>query len=377
MKVIVTAFLLFFFAHSLYGQTHSRRGNPTSRYSRDEFYVVDSDDDSTFRPTYNFVDTTYVRGIKFPWHEVTGWSNPDDASLSMPLAYDSAYMPFFGYPKWFLSPPRVDVFTDSSGTHSLPVRGTSISINGTICLEGKDSSGVNYPMESVLVGAMLVAPLWADWEMLSSTNANPTKIYVRPAPDSYLISYYNLGLKGTNGAIRATFQVVANAIDSSIVFQYRSFDGTYNGVPAATIIQNTATIGLSNSPSSMGITYLHRGAYNATNPIAANAKSLHNSLAVKFFHRPDDAFVLTNITVPLTDHSELDATSSSFRPACSVANPTDSTINFSVHLSMVDVNTGNTIYTKVDTFVASANSTTTYTAPATGSIHCGNYKLII
>lgn len=377
MKAIVTAFLVIFIASSLYGQSHFRRGTPTTRYARDEFYIVDSDDDSTLRPTYNFVDTTYTKP-SLPWHEVTWWSNPDDASVTMPLSYDSVTLPFFGATAWFLPPPRIDTLTDPLGNkHAVSIPGTSLSTNATLCLVGKDSSPVNLPMEDNTIGTRLVAALWTDWELLSSASQNPTKVYVRPAPDTYLITYYNLGLKGTNGGIRATFQIAANHIDSTITFYYRSFDGSYNGVPAATIIQNVATIGCSDATNSMGATYLHRGYYNATNPNPTYAKNLHNGLAVKFLHRINDAFVLTSITMPPKDHYEIEAASSAFQPSCTIANYSDSTINYSVRLAIVDVSTGSTIYTKIDSFQTTASDVFTYTAPSTGSIRCGNYKLTI
>src|ERR1041385_2685995 len=218
MKVLVTAFFLFFIAHTLYGQSHYRRGNPTSRYARDEYYVIDSDDDSTtLRPTYLFVDTSYAR-TNYPWHEITWSSNPDNAADSMLLSYDSLALPFFQAANvWALPPARIDTLTDLQGNrHAVFVPGTSLSTNGTISLLGKDSSPVNYPMDDFndLGSRRVVAALWADWELLPGSGSNPSKIYVRPAPDTYLVSYYNLGLKGTNGAVRATFQIAFNHNDS-------------------------------------------------------------------------------------------------------------------------------------------------------------------
>src|ERR1035441_1474612 len=80
-----------------------RRGNPTPLNPRYEFYIVDSDDNSPFAPTYNFVDTSYGS-----WLRVTGWSNTDNASDTIPITYDSIAFPYILQNIWVLQPAHVE-----------------------------------------------------------------------------------------------------------------------------------------------------------------------------------------------------------------------------------------------------------------------------
>jgi hypothetical protein len=237
-----------------------RRGNPTQgnpgrsnpRYS---FYIVDSDDDSPLAPSYNFVDTSYGS-----WMRMTNWPNNDDACDTVPRAYDSIDFLYFNSPTWILPPPYLVV--PPLGP-SFETAGGWVSSNGTIGLSGPDSSPVNVAFPSALVNNDLVAPLWADWEF--RTSGDSSKVFVRVTSDSFYVSWYNLGLKGTNGQVRATFQVAFSNSDSSITFTYKSFDGSFGGVSAAALIQSVATIGLTDVNGDAAM-YLHKGYYFATNP---------------------------------------------------------------------------------------------------------------
>ncbi|MDP4200536.1 MAG: T9SS type A sorting domain-containing protein [Bacteroidota bacterium] len=379
MKAIVTGFwILLILASSLTAQTRYRRGNPTSTSARLEYYVVDSDDDSPLKPTYHWVDTSWVRSQKFQWHRVTGFSNNDDASVFLPKTYDSASIFYFRTWDTILPPPSSYVVSTPNGNITVNLPGGSICTNGTICLSGKDSSAYNVPMDDFGdVGNELVAALWSDWELLPS-GTNASSVWVRPAADTFIVSYYNLGLKGTNGQVRATFQTLFNATDSTITFEYKSFDGSWNGVPAATIIQRVATIGLSSAGptgTNMAVTYLHRGYYNATNPSSTYALNLHNGLGVRFVHVPVDAFLVSSILTPPKDHYELTPGSSSFTPQCSILNMTDTTINFYVRTVITNITTGSVFYLKNDSILITQTQASTYTAPPTGTVPCGNYKL--
>ncbi len=366
---------MFLTVSSLHGQTKYRRGNPTTATPRSEFFIVDSDDDSPLKPTYHWVDTSWVRGPKWPWHQVTGFSNNDNASVFLPKTYDSSAILFFMTMDTVLPPPSSYVVSTPLGPVTINVPGGSISTNGTICLLGKDSSPVNVPMDDFTdIGTDLVAPLWSDWELLTS-GSNQTKIYVRPALDTFYVAYYNLGLKGTNGQVRATFEVAFNPFDSSITFEYKSFDGSWNGVPAASIIQRVATIGMSSSGSLMGATYLHRGYYNATSANPSYALNLHAGLAVRFVHLLKEAFLISSIEAPPKEHYELGASGATFQPSCKILNYADTSVELYLRTTITNVATGAVWAIRNDSLYAAQQTNTTYTGPLTSTIPCGNYKI--
>ena len=68
----------------------------------------------------------------------------------------------------------------------------------------------------------MVCPLWANLEL--RTAGDSSKIFYRLTPDTFFVSYYNMALKGTNGRIRATFQMTFTRLDSALTINYRSFD---------------------------------------------------------------------------------------------------------------------------------------------------------
>ena len=341
-------------------QPKYRRGNPTPNFSRSEFYVIDSDDESPQKPTYKFLDTSFGT-----WVRVTGFSNNDDGWARVSNTVDSILMPYYIVNTYVLQPP----VSDGSGHMTA---GSSISTNGTICLYGLDSSAANQQLPIIGNGADLVAPLWADWELIPS-GANRTNIYVRPvSPDSFYVSFYNLGLKGTSGQIRATFQTVFCRADTSITFEYKSFDGVLNGIPAAQIIQQVATIGLMHRFLDLGVTYLNKGYYYATST-TGHAQNLHNSLAVKFLRQNNDAFQIDNITFPPYDRYEL--TSNTIVPTCTVENPSDSTTRIFVNTNMTNLTTGVVFYAKHDSIDIGAQNNGTYTGPAYPGLPTGSYKV--
>ncbi len=341
-------------------QVRYRRGTPTPGFPRSQFYVVDSDDESPYKPTFKFIDTTFVT-----WIRVTGFPASDTSSSRIGATVDTVLMPYYLSSIWLLQPP----FADPMG-HMTP--GSSISTSGTICFSGIDSSSNNQPMPVASALMDLVAPLWGDFELIQS-GSNRTNIYVRPvSPDSFYVSFYNLGLKGTNGQIRATFQVVFRAVDSSITFEYKSFDGTLNGVPAAQILQQSVTIGVMGRFLNMGTMYLHKGYYYATSS-TGHAQSLHNGLAVKFFRMDKDAFQITGISFPPYDRYEL--TSSTMAPSCDINNSSDSAIRVFVTTTMTNLSTGVVFYSKHDSIDVALQNTATFTGASYQGLPTGAYKV--
>jgi hypothetical protein len=363
MKYAAALLLLLITATSLDAQTTFRRGNGNPYAPRYEFNVVDNFDNSPLAPTYSWADTTYGT-----WTRVTGWSNNDDGVATLPMTYDSINFLYFNQYVWVLQPAHP--FTDPLGnTFILP--GTSLSTNASICLLGRDSSPVNTPLAS-LVGTNLVAPLWADWELRSTGDSSKVYVHVA-APDSFYVSYYNLGLKGTNGKVRATFQVLFCAADSSITFRYKSFDGSWNGVPAAALIQRTATIGLFEYYDNLAVLYLHKGNYFATGSTTAYNQPLQNGLAVRFFHTTQEAFEITTVTMPPNDRYE--NSTNIIAPACRILNTCDSTIKVFVQTTIANVTSGTNVYSRSDSIIVENRVTQTYTAPQFTNLTCGSYKV--
>jgi hypothetical protein len=362
-RFFYTVLFLLFTAGSLSAQSGFRRGNPTTTNPRYAFYIVDSDDSSAWTPTYNFVDTTYGS-----WMRMTNWPNSDNSCDTVPITYDSINFLYFDENVWVLEPPYT--FTPPPPAPPTTTLGGFVSTNGTICFSGPDSSQVNLALPSSFVSEDLIAPLWADWEL--RTTGDSSKVFVRVTSDSFYVSFYNLALKGTNGQVRATFQVVFSASDSSITFTYRSFDGSFAGVPAAQLIQQIATIGVADRSGDAAM-YLHKGYYFASNPIAKYNQSLHNHLVIRFLKMGADAFLISNISVPSNDRYEFG--SDQFFPQCKILNISDSTIKVFVNTVITNVGTGVPLYNKSDSIVVGQSVTTTYNAPLASGMTCGSYKI--
>ncbi len=344
-------------------QQTNRRGNPTPTNPAYEFYAIDSDDSTSFAPTYNFVDTAYGS-----WMRLVNWPNTDNSCDTVPMTYDSIEFLYFTESVWILQPPHTIILPSPAPPVTTP--GGFVSSNGTICFSGPDTSPVNMALPSTFVNEDLIAPLWADWEL--RTTGDSSKVFVRGTSDSFYVSFYNLGLKGTNGQVRATFQVAFASSDSSIVFTYRSFDGSFAGVSAAALIQQIATIGLT-SRSGDAVMYLHKGYYFASSPTAKFNQPLHNHLAIRFLRMGADAFAITNVTMPPFDRYELSGPQ--FTPQCKIQNISDTDIKVLVNTVIANAVTGVPFYNKHDSILVSHNVTTTYNAPLAGSISCGSYVI--
>ncbi len=352
------------FSGVVQSQQHDRRGNPTLSQPHYQYYIVDSDDSGALVPTYNFVDTTYGT-----WQRLTNWPNNDNSCDSVPTGYDSIGYLYFSYIIEILS-RSVYVGFDSLTNTPIYSPGAWVSTNGTICPLGADSSPLNVAMPSTLIGKDLVAPLWADWEL--RTAGDSTKIFVRCANDSFYVSFYNLGLKGTNGRVRATFQAAFSTTDSSITFNYRSFDGSWQGVPATELIQQVSTIGLTDWSGDAAM-YLHKGYYFANSPTPKYDLSLHNGLSIRFLRMVNDAFLVPNVTMPPNDRYELGTTQ--FTPQCEILNISDSQIRIFVNTVITDLSDNRPFYNAYDSLDVTQGNPVYFNAPTAVGIGCGTYKV--
>lgn len=337
----------------------ARRGNPVFHNApTSQFYIIDSDDDEPRAPSYKFLDTLFD---PTHWHRVTGFTNNDDGYAEV-TATDSI------------------LYQHSNTLLRLPPR--YMSTNGLMKLTRDTfflnpvSSPNNGPMPAGFLSLYeaIVCPLWADMEF--RTAGDSSKVFYRMTTDSCFVTYYNLSLKGTNGQVRATFQVAFCRTDSSITFHYRSFDGSFNGTPAATVFQNEATIGVQNSQTIYASMYLDRGTYYAQSySLPQYAQPLHTSLAVKFIRVIPNNIRTKSIDFPPTDRYEM--LSNLFRPQATLENWTTQDRIVTVNYKVTNLVTKQTIYSRTDSLEVLHN----YIAKDSGSLlqgfPCGSYRLTV
>ncbi|MEP7233821.1 MAG: hypothetical protein ABI778_00870, partial [Ignavibacteriota bacterium] len=370
MKIIVSIFVLFALLLTSLTPALARRGNPTGvpdvNTFKDQYYLIDSDDDGTDsrQPTYKFVDTLYDAAH---WHRVTGFkdlngnANTDDG-FAETFATDSILFQHFNY--------------------SMRLPPQHIATNGLVKLanNGSFQSPIITPLNQAMPAGFIdtfqaiVCPLWGDMEF--RTAGDSTKVFYRMTTDSCYVTYYNLALKGTNGNVRATYQIVFAKADSSITFNYRSFDGSYNGTPAAQVFQNEVTIGVQNHQTIYATMYLDRGTYYAKSASsAAYAKPLHTSLAVKFIRVIPNLIQMKSIDVPANDRTEM--TSNTLTPKVTVENFTSQDHFVVINIKIIDITTGSTFYNRTDSIDVPFDDKKQFTGPIYQGIRCGAYRMTV
>lgn len=338
---------------------HARRGNPNySGLFTFQLHVFDSDDDDTLhRPVYKFIDTTF-------W----GDHNPQTLfdkprRLNFPSSDDA----------WLLGGPTSnrDTFLFSfigTSVRSLLSRG-GISSNGIFCFDTALASPQNHAFPDPPLKACLAA-LWCDLELRPG---DTSKAFIRNTVDSVYYTFYNFGLKGTNGKVRVTFQVVFNDWDSSVNIHYKSFDGEFCGEPAAKIFQRLATIGCQSSNGQSWTHYLDRGVYYATNPNPAYAKDLHNGLAVRFMNMVGyNRIGLRSISSP--DFPGFETNVGQFIPKVKVDNLTGDSLRVKLVNQIIDLKNNYTIYTRTDSATVFPFDFKEIATPSIG-LACGSYRL--
>lgn len=339
-----------------YSSVFSRRGNPVIEYEKNiQYYVIDSDDDHPRKPTYSFLDTTYGT-----WVRVTGFTDPDTGHAQISSPPSTMTFPYGR--KTITLPPEVIL---TNGIVLLDNGFVSVTEQLRILKNGPNKALPWMPFAGVF-------PLWADLEM--RTTGDSSKVLYRVANDTCYINFYNFALRGTQGKIRATFQVVFAKPDSSITFNYRSFDSDIPGESAATIFQRTATIALQDTLARYATNYLDRGVYyaysRAANPVPYE-KDLHNGLAVKFIHH-QNTLSLRGMTFPPHDGYEL--ASSSFQPIVRLTQFTDSARMIYMFNEVVNTVTNARVYARLDSILVGAAQERGVTGPSV-PIPCGSFRL--
>lgn len=345
-------FLLAFL--TLTDPIQARRGNPASNSAPStQMFLVDSDDDHPMTPQYRFVDTLFNPG---QWNRVTGFANNDDASVAITNLANWNFQALVTYPMF-------------DGT---------ISTNGTIALRFPQNAVISWhktnnqpmPIVNLIDTFTILAPLWADWEL--RTTGDSTKIFYRVTADSFYVTYYNLALKGTEGQIRATFQVTVSK-DTTISYHYRSFDGVYAGLTAEQIIQRTATIAYQ-AKGYLGINYLNKGHYYAISAGSSMyAKDLHDGLAIRMFRMKNHLVNARTITFPTAERQELPVNNFTFAGAGANWQPGDYMVYYDFAVKNLSTNT--TITTKADSMMTYEGFSSFYEGPTYQGLPCGEYQV--
>lgn len=356
MKKIVSIWvvvLLFVFSNGF-----ARRGNPVY-YSAPsiQYYSIDSDDNHPQKPTYRFLDTTFGS-----WTRVTGFGNPDSGYVRIFPSGTTFTMSYYG--RELSLPPR---YVHVNGFVSYD------SIPPSTMLEDifRFTSGKkNSDLPTSPIGASF--PLWSDLELRNDTS----KIYYRTVSDSCYVSFYNMGMKGTNGRIRATFQIVYARPDSSITFHYRSFDGVIDGDSAERIFERSTTIGIEDSITSYSSMYLDRGFYHTRSFSGSQyEKPFHDGLAVKFMQVPKNSVRVVTIDNPTHNHYEF--TNTTLTPSFTLQNFSDTLRKVYVSYLVINTITGAQVYIRNDSVTVFRIGAHQYNGPALLNFPCGQFRLTI
>ncbi len=351
----VTKFLLCFlivaFATTL---SFARRGNPANANSPTlQFFIVDSDDNHPRTPTYNFVDTAYDAA---KWRRVSTFVNGTDNGWAIVTSPDSIRFNYMGTS--VLLPPKY------------------IGANGYVSFDTGNTATQNIKLPTGLMFdyRSLVAGLWSDMEL--RTTGDTSKVFYRMTTDSCYVTFYNLFLKNTLGKVSATFQIAFANADSSVTINYRSFNGSMSGVPAAKIFQEQATIGVQSFNGTSGATYLDRGIYYARSYSSSiYALDLHTNLAVKFMREIDNYIAANAITYPPYDGYEL--ATNVFAPIVKVQNIDGVTHKIVASKQVTNLATGSSVYLSVDSFNVDPGAIYSDTGRVEQGWKCGSYRLTV
>ncbi len=283
-------------------QSTDRRGAPSSLSSG--YFIVDSDDNAPapWRPTYFFLDTTYLPSL---WNRV--WTGPQQNAPHGHYWFD---------PTHISSPALMDTVNDCMagpiwmglGHHWNFYGGNYDSVyfssNGFIGFLGYNYAVSSSPPEycrpnrvdlknnAASAPNAIIAALWADLDLRHGGPSDTSKVYyyTSSSTDTFIVNYYNFNLRPSNtvniipngltwsspGASELfckKFQIVLANTDSSIQINYGGFLGGVNDFPpvlAYTIFEDNVTIGLVNETSTQFTSVMY-GPRSPSNWDAINA----------------------------------------------------------------------------------------------------------
>lgn len=356
MKKLATIIVLCVLSILISTQAQARRGNPaTNNNAKYQFYLLDSDDNDPRTPSYSFVDTLFDPTA---WKRITFTYKPDSVS-QLYFPPDSGFFQFYAqfsrFPYVYFSRYGIMGDTFAMATPDIGVN-TAIPTSASSLFRG------------------FLAPLWGNMEFRHGGDSSKVMYRMNPAKDSFYVTYYNLFLNGTNGQVRATFQVVIAKPDSSVSFNYRSFDGSFAGVSAAAMFQRMATIGVQNLQGIWGTCYLDRGNYYAKSYSSQiYAKDLHAGLCVKFFPWVPNFVKLKSIDFPPYDGYEV--SSQNFTPQATIENLKSQSRTVYYQNKIMNLVTGQQVYSRTDSFVLGFNDLVQKSGTTYQALQCGYYRL--
>ncbi|MEI8133669.1 MAG: T9SS type A sorting domain-containing protein [bacterium] len=345
----------------------ARRGNPDNpgknTAPKMQYYLIDSDQtDDTNAPTYAFVDTLTDAAN---WHRIKNFTNNDDGFGEAIYAPDSLLFVYMDAGSLRL-PPR---YISTNGMMKL-----TLDSNAVLGFGAPVTTPTNGPIPTTGANPLgpVICPLWGDMEF--RTAGDSTKVFYRMTSDACYVTYYNLALKGSNGQVRATFQTVFSLKDSSITFNYKTFDGNFNGTPADSVFMNECTIGVQNYRSIYGTMYLDRGTYYAISTGSQTyAKNLRAGLAVKFMRVIPHLIRMRSIDNPAYDGYELP--NNSFSPQCTLENFTSIDRFVVVKTVITRISDGFVVRSSTDSVEVTNRSTGQLTAAVYQGFPCGAYHV--
>ena len=388
-------------------QSADRRGTGNSLSTG--YFIVDSDDNAPapWRPTYFFLDTTYLPS---QWNKV--WTGPQQ---NAPLGH------FFFDPTHLAQPSLMDTVNDclvgpiwmglshhwnfyGNGQTGATATGNYDSVyfssNGFIGFKPYSYGAVGSPAPyanpnrvnlATSYGSApqaIIAALWTDLDIRHGGTNDTSKIYYYTSvtADTFIVNYYNFRLRpsainrlpspfqftniGGDRLYCKKFQIVLANSDSSIQINYGGFTGGINGFPpllSYTAWGDNVSIGLTNESGSQGTGVLYGPsggagpsgggwiAINTTCKTCNQAWSQDKQWSIKFKRWHDKVQALA-VDFP-TRNYEI-CLGSSVTPQAKFKNVDSVTNTFKCRFSIRNAVTGIAVYSRVVSLVGMLPGTT-------------------
>ncbi|MCU7496831.1 MAG: M6 family metalloprotease domain-containing protein [Ignavibacteria bacterium] len=234
---------------------------------------------------YNWID------IKSTGTKITNWVNgplkddnaKDDgySGTSIPLGFD-----FYFYGQEYNS-----LFAGINGLVSFTHQHLCGS-NLTYCYEdvdaGKYLKGVSWPGSQKFPNSIALA--YNDFSISPFDGFSGGEIYYATVDNKFILSYENVGMKGTSAGLNSSFQMVLNPSDSSITINYKNFSNDETAKSVKVGIERDAV---------KGVCYY--------DPVLLNNEPPASNTSIYF--RPDPLLVNGNYKIKKVDYSWEDISS--------------------------------------------------------------------
>lgn len=252
---------------------------------KDDVQIVQDKDYLMGKKNYSWTD------IKSTGTKITNWSNGplkgDDAKDD---GYSSTAIPL-GFNFYFYGQEFNSLFVGINGLVSFTHQHLSGS-NLTYCREdadaGKYLKGVSWPGSQKFPNSIALA--YNDLSISPNDGFSSGEIYYATVDNKFILSYENVGVKGTSNSLPSSFQMVLDPSDSSITINYKNFSSDEAAKSIKVGIERDAVKGV--------------GFYD---PVIFNKEPLANNTSVCF--RPDPLMVDGSYKIEKVDYAWEDITS--------------------------------------------------------------------